>query len=102
MTEIVAMAFAAAFGTLFLILKFGRLRRVLAFDVYIDLVFTAILMWSMAGTYTGIMTAILAGGVLSATLYVLKRAFPPDSFTAKGWIKSDDPSVIDRWHQVIK
>ena len=95
MEEIFLMAISAAMGMIFLILKFGTLRRVLAFDIGIDIGVTALLMWSMAGTYSGIMVAIMAGGMLSATLYVLKKMFPPDTLTPKGWVKSENTMFAD-------
>jgi hypothetical protein len=100
MAEIFIMAIAAAAGALFLILKFGSMRKVLAFDVPIDIAFTGLLMWSMAGTYTGIMTAIMAGAILSAVLFALKKTYPPDSLTPKGWKPSPDRSWIDRLKQI--
>ena len=102
MLEIVAMAFAAAFGLVFLVLKFGPLRKVLAFDILIDIVLTAVLMWSMAGTYTGIMVAIVAGAMISSTLWMLKKMFPPDSLTAHGWVKATDRGLIELCHDGLK
>ncbi len=99
MIEIVAMALAASMGLIFLVLKFGRLRRILAFDIGIDIALTALLMFSMAGTYTGIMVAIFAGGIISATFYALKKCFPPDSLTARGWVKSDQIGLVDYFHR---
>ncbi len=95
MVEIMVMATSASMGMLFLILKFGTLRRILAFDLGIDIATTALLMWSMSGTYTGIMVAIIAGGMLSAALFVLKKMFPPDTLTPKGWVKSTDTRCSD-------
>jgi hypothetical protein len=98
MVEIVAMSVAAAFGMLFLILKFGNIRRVLAFDIGIDIGLTALLMFSMAGTFMGIMVAIFAGGILSILLYCLKKCFPPDTLTPRGWVPSKERTIID-WYK---
>jgi hypothetical protein len=102
MLEIVAMAFAAAFGMVFLILKLGRIRRILAFDIGIDIGLTALLMFSMAGTYAGIMIAIMAGGILSATLYGLKKCFPPDTLTPHGWVPSKERGITDWYRAGLK
>ena len=102
MLEIVAMAFAAAFGMIFLVLKFGKLRKILAFNVAIDVAVTSLLMFSMAGTFTGIMVAIFAGGIVSVTFYTLKKLFPPDTLTPKGWVKSSETGLIDWWYSGLK
>ena len=85
MTEIFIMAACAAFGLLFLVLKIGNIRKVLLFDIPIDIGVTVLLMVTMAGTYTGIITAIIAGGIVSFVLWVLKRIWPPMELTRKGW-----------------
>lgn len=92
------MSLAAAMGMLFLILKIGPIRKVLVFDAVIDIAFTSLLMWSMSGTYTGIMVAIVAGGILSICLFIAKRMFPPDSLTPRGWRQSTERSFMDWLH----
>lgn len=42
----------SALGLLFLIFKFG-IRRVIAYDIPIDIAVTAFLMYAFAGTYSG-------------------------------------------------
>ena len=42
----------SALGLLFLIFKFG-IRRVVSYDIPIDVAVTALLMWAFAGTYSG-------------------------------------------------
>jgi hypothetical protein len=99
MTEIFGLSAAAAAGLVFLVLKFGDIRKVLLFDIPIDIVCTGVLMISMSGTYTGIMIAIIAGGIISAVLWGLKQAFPPYKLTSQGWdMTVREPS----WKQTLK
>jgi hypothetical protein len=62
----------SALGLLFLIFKFG-IRRVVSYDIPIDVAVTGFLMWAFAGTYSGMMAAMIGGLVVSVVLYVLKR-----------------------------
>lgn len=62
----------SALGLLFLIFKFG-IRRVVSYDIPIDVAVTGFLMWAFAGTYSGMMAAMIGGLVVSIVLYVLKR-----------------------------
>ena len=62
----------SALGLLFLIFKFG-IRRVVSYDIPIDVAVTALLMWAFAGTYSGRMGAMVGGLIVSIVLYALKR-----------------------------
>ena len=62
----------SALGRLFQIFKFG-IRRVVSYDIPIDVAVTGFLMWAFAGTYSGMMAAMIGGLVVSVVLYVLKR-----------------------------
>lgn len=62
----------SALGLLFLIFKFG-IRRVISYDIPIDVTVTAFLMWAFAGTYSGMMAAMVGGLIVSVVLYTLKR-----------------------------
>ncbi len=62
----------SALGLLFLIFKFG-IRRVVSYDIPIDVAVTGFLMWAFAGTYSGMMAAMIGGLVVSVVLYTLKR-----------------------------
>lgn len=99
MTDIFILSAAAAAGLVFLVLKFGDIRKVLLFDIPIDIACTGALMLMMSGTYTGIMIAIIAGGLISVVLWVLKQAFPPYRLTSQGWdMTVREPS----WKQKLK
>jgi|TARA_B110000091_G_C13731081_1_gene439084 membrane protein CcdC involved in cytochrome C biogenesis len=62
----------SALGLLFLIFKFG-IRRVIAYDIPIDIVVTGLLMYLFAGTYSGMLAAMIAGLIVSVTLFAMKK-----------------------------
>jgi len=62
----------SALGLLFLIFTFG-VRRIIAYDIPIDITVTAFLMYAFAGTYSGMIAAMVGGLIVSITLYVMKR-----------------------------
>ena len=62
----------AAAGLLFLLFKFG-IRRVITYDIFFDVVITAVLMISLAGTFSGMMAALFGGLIVSVELFVMKR-----------------------------
>jgi hypothetical protein len=62
----------SALGLLFLLFKFG-VRRVITFDILIDIGATALLMVLFAGTFGGMMAAMVGGLIISVVLYVLKQ-----------------------------
>lgn len=68
----IAAGLLSAAGLLFLIFKFG-IRRVIAYDIPIDIVVTAFLIYAFAGTYSGMFAAMVGGLVVSVTLFVMKR-----------------------------
>lgn len=61
----------SALGLLFLLFKFG-IRRVITFDIPIDIGFTALLMFLFAGTFGGMMAAMVGGLIISVTLFVMR------------------------------
>lgn len=74
---------AAAF--LILLYKIG-FKRVLKYDLFIDIAVTFFLMIIFAGTFAGMMAAIIGGLFVSIVLVVLKRAIPQEKL---GVIKTD-------------
>lgn len=65
-------AMAAAGAIIFLLLKMD-IRKVLAFDLGVDILCTIALIVMFSGTFAGMMAAVLAGCIISAFLYILKR-----------------------------
>ena len=61
-----------AVGMLFLLYKVG-FKRVLAYDVIVDVVATIGLMYVFAGTYSGMMAAIIGGLFISVVLIIAKQ-----------------------------
>lgn len=74
-----------AFAFLILFYKIG-FRRILHHDIIVDVVVTFFLMWIFAGTFAGMMAAIIGGLFVSIVLVVLKRTTPRERF---GVIKTD-------------
>lgn len=62
----------SALGLLLLIFKLG-IRRIIAYDIVIDIAVTSLLMLSLAGTYSGMIAALTGGLFVSIVLWVLKR-----------------------------
>ena len=61
----------AAAGMLFLLFKFG-VRKVINYDIYVDLFVTVLLMFLLAGTFSGMMAALTAGTIVSVLLFFMK------------------------------
>lgn len=74
-----------AFAFLILLYKLN-IKRVLHFDLAIDVLVTFFLMWIFAGTFAGMMAAIIGGLIVSVVLVVLKRLIPRQKY---GFIKTD-------------
>ena len=62
----------AAAGMLFLLFKFG-VRKVINYDIFFDIVITAVLMIALAGTFSGMMAALFGGLIVSVVLFIMKR-----------------------------
>ena len=62
----------AAAGMLFLLFKFG-VRKVITYDTLFDVLITFFLIIVFAGTFSGMMAALLGGLVVSVVLFVMKR-----------------------------
>lgn len=61
----------------FLILLYKlNLKRVLQYDLLIDVLVTFFLMWIFAGTFAGMMAAIIGGLFVSIVLVLLKKTMP--------------------------
>lgn len=89
--------FLSALGLLFLIFKFG-VRRIITYDIPIDIAVTGFLMYVFAGTYSGMLAAMIGGLIVSITLFIMKRTMrretlqltKTDKFPYRAW----------RWIQV--
>ena len=90
--EPITLGIITAAAALFLVFKFGKLKRVLFFDIIIDLVVTIGLGVAFFGTLGGMVIAVVAGAIVSITLYVLKLAFGYEKLTRKGWVEAEKPT----------
>ena len=57
-----------------------NIKRILQYDLLVDVVITFFLMWIFAGTFAGMMAAIIGGLMVSIVLVVLKRIIPRQKF----------------------
>ena len=71
-----------ALGLLFLIFKFG-IRRVISYDIPVDIAVTLLLMYVFAGTYSGMMAAMVGGLIVSITLFIMKRTMVREVLTVR-------------------
>jgi formate hydrogenlyase subunit 3/multisubunit Na+/H+ antiporter MnhD subunit len=62
----------SACAILFLLAKLN-IKRVLAFDVVVDIASSALLMVMFFGTFAGMMAAIVGGAIISIVLFVMKK-----------------------------
>ena len=76
----------AAAGMLFLLFKFG-VRKVINYDIYVDLFVTVLLMFLLAGTFKRMMAALTAGTIVSVLLFFMKRTM--QALESYGVIKTD-------------
>lgn len=63
---------ASAIGILFLLFKLD-IRKVLAFDIFVDIGASVLLIVMFAGTFAGMMAAVIAGAIISIALYCMKK-----------------------------
>jgi len=68
-----------AAGMLFLCFKFG-VRKIISYDIFFDIAITAVLMYSLAGTYSGMMAALLGGLIVSIILFIMKKTMHHEKF----------------------
>lgn len=62
----------SALAILFLLFKFN-IKRVLAFDIAVDIASSALLIVLFAGTFAGMMAAVIGGAIISVVLYAMKK-----------------------------
>jgi len=72
----------AALGLLLLIFKLG-IRKVIAFDLPVDIAVTSFLVMMFAGSYAGMAAALIGGLFVSVVLFVLRKT-----------ISRDEPTIV--------
>ena len=70
--EAIFMGIISALAILFLLLKLD-IRKVLYFDLLVDIMATTTLVMIFSGTYAGMAAGIIAGAIISVTLYILRK-----------------------------
>ena len=93
----------AGLGLLLLIFKIG-LRKIIAYDIVIDIAVTSLLMVSLAGTYSGMIAALIGGLFVSVVLWVLKKTVTREELRlAKAHVQVgpiDIPAPTFKWVEV--
>jgi len=70
--EIILAGVVSASAMIFLLLKLD-LKKVCGYDFFVDVGFTFLLTWMFAGTYSGMMAAIIGGSIVSVFLFFVKK-----------------------------
>jgi formate hydrogenlyase subunit 3/multisubunit Na+/H+ antiporter MnhD subunit len=63
---------ASAIAILFMLAKLN-IKKVLCFDILVDIGASVALIIMFAGTFAGMMAAILGGAIISIVLFILKK-----------------------------
>ena len=74
---------ASALAILFTLFKLD-IRKVLAFDIAVDVGASILLIVMFAGTFAGMMAAVIAGSIISIVLYTIKRVLGFKKLSRKG------------------
>tara|TARA_R100000664_G_C2740233_1_gene128845 strand:+ start:290 stop:625 length:336 start_codon:yes stop_codon:yes gene_type:complete len=95
----------SALAILFVLFKFAAVKRVLAFEKWIDIGATALLTFLFFGTLGGMVAAIIGGAVISIILWAMRKTIGCDKLTIRGWKKGDKPQLqlkgASKWKQVL-
>ena len=94
--EILLAGLISVLAILFLLLKID-IRKVLAFDIWVDIGVTALLVTLFAGTFSGMFAACVAGAGFSIILYVLKHTIGYKRLTFHGW-----ETVTPKWQDNLR
>ena len=100
---ILTLAIVSAIGILFMLFKCGDIRKVLAFDLLIDIGATVGLAMLFYGTLGGMAIAAIGGLIITVALWLLKKALGHQVLTVKGW-QDGKPGFLHseaKWRQHI-
>ena len=76
--------FISACAILFLLAKLG-MKRVLNYDIIVDIVSTLALIFMFAGTFAGMMAGVIGGAIISIVLFILKKTIGYEKPVRKGF-----------------
>ena len=83
----------SALAIIFLLLKFN-IKKVLFFDIAIDLASSLFLIAVFFGSFAGMMAAVIGGALISLTLWILKHTIGYQKPTwKKFWYTWEDANV---------
>ena len=95
---ILTLGLISAVGILLLLFKCGDIRKVLAFDVPIDIGATIGLSMLFFGTVSGMAIAAVGGLIITIVLFVLKKAIGYKRLTLRGW-KEAEPGFLHKMNE---
>lgn len=84
LTDALIFSLASAFALFILLVKLN-IRRVLGYDVLVDIACTAILLWSFKGTVTGMAAAMIGAVTISLLLFAIKLLIGFERLERHGW-----------------
>ena len=93
--DMIVQGFIAALTFVWL-LSYLPIRRVFGYALFFDITITAILMFMFAGSYAGMMTAVIAGMMLSAFLRLGGWVFGVERLTLRRRKREVIPSFVWR------
>lgn len=84
-TTVLIIALVAAIAKIVTLAKIGALKRLLGFDVVIDLMAGMLFAWLFMGTLTGMAIAATAGLLFSLMIWGYKKLNGYDRLVIRGW-----------------
>lgn len=64
----------SALGMILIIIKLD-IQKIAGYDLWVDIAFTGLLAYLFAGTYSGMVAAMIAGIIVSAFLFISKKLY---------------------------
>lgn len=69
---IITLGILSGLGLLLLFAKLG-IRKILTFEIPIDIAITGLLIWAFAGTFSGMVAGLMGGLAVSIVLFIMRR-----------------------------
>ncbi len=76
----------SAAALIFLLWKLG-MKRVCGYDLFVDVSASGLLMFMGTGTFSGLMSALLGGVIISLFLYAYKHTVGYSKLGRHGWVE---------------
>ncbi len=76
----------SAAALIFLLWKLG-MKRVCGYDLFVDVCASGLLLFMGTGTFSGLMSALLGGVIISLWLYAYKHTIGYARLSRHGWVE---------------